>query len=163
MTLRLAVLVAALVAIAAPAAWAQKAVVLVRHAEKVDESDDPLLSAKGEARARALSRALAGAGVKAIYVTEYKRTGLTAAPLAAALGLEPVANPADATPALVARLRKEHPADVVLVVGHSNTLPDILKELGHPDPVTIDSGDYGSLFVVVPRTGGPPVVLRLGY
>ena len=76
----------ALVAAAVPA-QAQKAVFLVRHAEKVDESEDPLLSAAGKARARALARSLRTAGVKAIYVTQYKRTGLTAAPLAAAAGI----------------------------------------------------------------------------
>ena len=83
---------------AAAPARAQKAVILVRHAEKVDESEDPLLSAAGKARARALARSLRTAGVKAVYVTQYKRTGLTAAPLAAAAGLKPITVHADARP-----------------------------------------------------------------
>jgi phosphohistidine phosphatase SixA len=106
-------------AVAAPSAVsAQTAVFVVRHAEKVDESKDPLLSAKGKARAQALARHLKGAGVKAIYVTEYKRTSLTAAPLAAALGLKPIVVPAADTPTLIEKIRKDNPADVVVVVGH---------------------------------------------
>lgn len=153
-----------LLAVAAPSpASAQKAVFVVRHAEKVDESEDPLLSVKGKARAQVLARHLKGAGIKAIYVTEYKRTGLTAAPLAAALGLKPIVIPADDTATLVERIRKDHPADVVLMVGHSNTLPDILKRLGHPETVEIAANEYDNLFVVVPRPSNPPAVLRLKY
>lgn len=70
-------------AAAAPAAG-QQAVLLVRHAEKVDES-------AGSARAQALARSLASTGIEAIFVTQYKRTGLTAEPLAARLGLKDVA------------------------------------------------------------------------
>jgi broad specificity phosphatase PhoE len=158
-----AALVAALTAAAAPAAVAQTAVLAVRHAEKVDQSDDPPLSAKGRARAEALARHLQSAGVKAIYVTEYKRTSLTAAPLAAALGLQPIVIPATSTPALVDRIRKDNAGDVVLVVGHSNSLPKILQRLGHPDPVEIADDEYDNLFVAVPRPDGAPAVLRLKY
>jgi broad specificity phosphatase PhoE len=153
---------ALLAGVAAPAS-AQTAVFVVRHAEKVDESKDPLLSAKGTARAESLARHLAGAGVKAIYVTEYKRTGLTAAPLAAALRLSPTVVRGADTATLVERIRKDHAADVILVVGHSNTVPDILKRLGHPHPVEIGDHEYDSLFVAVPRAGSPPAVLRLSY
>ena len=52
---------------------------------------------------------------------------------------------------------------MVLVVGHSNTVPDILMRLGHPDPVAIGDDEYDSLFVAVPRAGEPPAVLRLKY
>lgn len=158
-----AVLVTLLAAGSPPAVSAQTAVIVVRHAEKVDESKDPLLSAKGKARAQALARHLKSAGVKAIYVTEYKRTGLTAAPLAAALGLKPIIVPAADPAALIEKIRKDNPADVVLVVGHSNTLPDIVKRLGHPDPVEIGDDEYDSLFVAVPRAGQPPAVLRLTF
>ena len=161
--LRVAALSIALAVVAVSPASAQTAVLVVRHAEKVDESEDPLLSAKGKVRAQALARHLKGAGIKAIYVTEYKRTGLTAAPLAAALGLKPIVVPADATATLVERIRKDNLADVVLVVGHSNTLPEILKTLGHPGTVEIAGDEYDNLFVAVPRPGSPPAVLRLKY
>ena len=158
-----AVLIAFLAIAAAPAVSAQTAVLVVRHAEKVDESKDPLLSAKGKARAEALARHLQSAGVKAIYVTEYQRTVLTAAPLATALGLAPIVVRAAEAATLMDKIRKDNPADVVLVVGHSNTLPDILKRLGHPDPVEIGDDEYDSLFVAVPRAGGAPAVLRLKF
>ena len=57
---------------------AQKAVIVVRHAERADESQDSLLSAPGTARAEALARHLEQAGVTSIYVTQYQRTRLTA-------------------------------------------------------------------------------------
>lgn len=148
---------------AAAPALAQQAVFLVRHAEKVDESDDPLLSHAGTARAQALARHLASAGVKAIFVTQYKRTGLTAAPLAAKLGLMPVKLPSDASQELAERIRKDHANDVVLVVGHSNSVPRALKLLGHPEPVEIASNEYDTLFVLVPKAAGPPALLRLKY
>jgi len=148
---------------AAAPVQAQKAVVLVRHAEKVDESADPLLSAAGRARARTLARHLRTAGVGAIYVTQYKRTALTAAPLAAAAGLKAIALPAEAGQELVDRIRKENADEVVLVVGHSNSVPDLLRLMGHRDTVTIASAEYDNLFVVVPEKKGPPTVLRLRY
>jgi broad specificity phosphatase PhoE len=150
--------------LAAPlGAAAQTAVIVVRHAEKVDESADPLLSARGTARAEALARALKLAGVKAIYVTEYKRTALTAAPLAAALGLTPIVVPAAQTATLVERIRKDNAGDVVLVVGHSNTAPGILEKLGSPERVEIAGDEYDNLFVLVPRPGSAPALLRLKY
>ena len=142
---------------------AQKAVVLVRHAEKVDESDDPLLSAAGKARARKLARDLRTAGVTSIYVTQYKRTALTAAPLAVATGLKPIVVQADARQELVDRMRKDNANEVVLVVGHSDSVPDLLRLLGHREAVTIASAEYDNLFVVIPGKGGPPTVLRLRY
>jgi broad specificity phosphatase PhoE len=151
-----------LLAAAAPAR-AQKAVILVRHAEKVDESDASPLTAAGQDRARALARHLKTAGVKAIYVTQYKRTHLTAAPLAEALGLKPQAIDADDRQKLVDDIRKRHPHDVVLVVGHSNTVPEILRLLGNPETVTIAPAEHDNLFVAVPATAGPPTVLRLRY
>ena len=154
---------AALLGAAAPPLAAQQAVFLVRHAEKVDESDDPPLSSKGDARAEALARHLAGAGVKAIFVTQYRRTGLTAAPLASRLGIAPVRLHSDAIDELVERLRTRHATDVVLYVGHSGSLPKVLKAYGHPEPVEIPDDQYDSLFVLVPRPGSPPTVLRLKF
>lgn len=101
------VLVAMCVAAAPTVASAQKAVFVVRHAEKADESDDPVLSPSGRVRAQALARHLATAGIKAIYVTQYQRTVLTAAPLSSAIALTPIAIHSDATQELVDRMRKD--------------------------------------------------------
>jgi broad specificity phosphatase PhoE len=148
---------------AAAPAFAQKAIVVVRHAEKFDQSADPVLSALGTARAEALARALKSLEVKAVYVTQYQRTALTAAPLLSTLGLKAVEVHSDATPELVERMKKEHPNDVVLTVGHSNSVPRILKLLGASEDIQLGDNDYDNLFIVVPAASGPPVLLRLKY
>jgi broad specificity phosphatase PhoE len=146
-----------------PPAFAQKAVVVVRHAEKVDESADPVLSPPGVQRAEALARILRSLDVEAIYVTQFQRTAHTAAPLAAALKLTPIQIHSDATPELVERIRKEHPDDVVLTVGHSNSVPRILTLFGGTEKVEIGPDEYDNLFVVIPAAKGPPTILRLRY
>jgi phosphohistidine phosphatase SixA len=174
MTRVLAVLFAALGAAAPalaqpapPSSAAQPAIFLVRHAERADTAgggapmmaSDPDLSAAGRARAESLARILEQAGIAAIYTTEYKRTKQTAEPLARALGLQPVAVAAKDLPGLVQKL-KGAPGNV-LVVGHSNSVPDVIKALGVAEPVQIGDADYDNLFVVTP--GSPPGLLRLLY
>lgn len=145
---------------------AQRAVLLVRHAERADESRDSPLSAAGEARAQALADLLAEVEVGAIYATPYRRTTQTARPLADRKGLavEEIGGTAEVmVAATAARVREHGPEDVVLVVGHSNTVPLLLTALGHPEEVTIAEDEHDDLFVVVPDPDGPPVVLRLRY
>ncbi len=142
---------------------AQRAVILVRHAEKADASKDPVLSEAGQARARALAVLLARAGVTAVYVSEYQRTKQTAEPLAVALNLPVYSFPAADPAGLVERLRALYADDVVLVVGHSDTLPDLMQLLGHPAMETIEDDDFGNVFVLVPRGGQPPFVVRFRY
>jgi len=149
-------------AMAAPV-FAQKAIVVVRHAEKADQSTDPVLSAQGTARAEALAKALAALDVKAVYVTQYQRTTLTAAPLMKVAGLKAIQVHSDASAELVERMKKEHPADVVLTVGHSNSVPRILKLLGAAETIELGDNDYDNLFILVPAASGPPTLLRLKY
>ena len=137
------------------AAFAQKLIFVVRHAERADAGmqaqTDPPLSIAGEARAQKLAAMLADSGVKDIFATELKRTQDTAKALAmkAGVAVEQVAS--KDTALLIAKI-KSHPNDVVLIVGHSNTLPAILKALAGVD-VTIADSEYDNLFVVVPATG----------
>ncbi len=159
-------LLAALVAaslVGPPPVSAQQAVYLVRHAERVDDSTDAVLSEAGTARAGRLARMLRDAGVTAIYATQFRRTQQTAAPLAREMRIEVDRVPSDETDDLVDRLRARHADKVVLVVGHSNTVPQVLAAYGHAEPIQIAPDEYDSLFVVVPRTGGPPTVLRLRF
>lgn len=143
-------------------ASAQKLVFVVRHAERADAGmqaqADPPLSASGAARAVKLALMLADAGVKDIFVTEFKRTQDTAKPLASKLGVPADQMSSKDTDALIAKI-KSHPDDVVLVVGHSNTVPAILKAFGGPE-VTIADAEYDNLFVIVPATG---VVTRIRF
>lgn len=147
----------------APAGMAQRAVFLVRHAEKADDSTDTALSKVGEARAEALARHLRDAGVTAILVTQYKRTAQTAEPLAAMRKLTPVVIQAKNGDGQLQELREKHREDVVLVVGHSNSIPVLLKKLGVAPDVTIGEMEFDNLFLVVPRGEAPPLFFRLRY
>lgn len=153
--------VAALLSLTLPVpAAAQQLVYLVRHAERADggaatgsmtSETDPPLSKAGEERAARLAAMLVDARVTAIYATEYRRTQDTAKPLAARLGLKVLSNPARDGDALIAKLKKDHAADVVLLVGHSNSIPALIKALGGQE-ITIRDDEYDNLFVVVPAT-----------
>jgi broad specificity phosphatase PhoE len=167
----LRILAAAVVLLLAQPAAAQRAVFVVRHAEKQTESNEPgvPLSEAGRARANKLAALLKSAGVTAIYSTDFVRTLETAEPLARALKIAvrkysatgPDGKP-DLQP-LAARLKAEHARDIVLVVGHSNTVPPLLKAFGCAEDITIAASQYDDLFAVVPRGDGPPVLLRLTY
>ena len=150
---------------ASDAALAQRAVLVVRHAEKISDTDQRL-SDDGLSRAARLAALLKDAGVSAIYSTDTPRTRGTAQPLADAKKLpiqiyDSGGEDAGAT-ALAARLRERHADGVVLVVGHSNTVPDLLRALGCPETISIASGEYDNLFVVVPK-GREATLVRLRY
>jgi phosphohistidine phosphatase SixA len=138
-----ALVVALVVALSAASAHAEKAVLLVRHAEKVDASKDAALSDAGKARALRLRDLLKNAGVTHVFTSEFVRTKDTAAP--AAGKLVPVVVPA------------KDEAAVVLVVGHSNTVPNLVKALSGAT-VTIGDDDFGRVFVVT-KSG----VIELAY
>ena len=151
---------------ALPAA-AQQTVFLVRHAERADSSPgtsptmaaDPDLSEAGRARAEHLAEALKDAKITAIFATEFKRTQQTAAPLAKALGLTVKVVRSNSEASLIADLKAAK--GNVLVVGHSNTVPEIIKRLGVTTAVSIGDNDFDNLFVV--STGTHPSLLRLHY
>ena len=165
--LALTVLVIAL----ADTAGAQQTILLVRHAEKATDANEASvpLSEAGTARAARLAEMLKSAGVTAVYATDTVRARRTAEPLAKAAGLEVrIYAPKDAdgksAPRLLLdRLKKEEPRGVVLVVGHSNTVPEILAALGYPEKVEIPATQFDDLFVVTPRGAAPPTVVRLKY
>ena len=142
---------------------AQQVVYVVRHGEKLDESKDPPLSPAGEARAARLAQMLAVAGVKAIYTTPYQRTIQLAAPLARALNITPVVYPAADMPGLLRKITAHAADEAVLVVGHSNTVPEILKGLGHAGTVKIEETEFDNLFVLVPKAQGAPALVHLKY
>jgi probable phosphoglycerate mutase len=142
-------------------AFAQKAVFVVRHGEKISGADERLSEA-GRARAERLGRMLRDAGVTAIYSTDTDRTRDTVAPLAAALGVK-VALYDRADAAFAARIHAEQPDGIVVVAAHSNTIPDLLKTLGCSADFKIEPDEYDNLFVVVPRPAGPATLMRLRF
>jgi broad specificity phosphatase PhoE len=150
----------ALLSGAAAVAAQTKTVIVVRHAEKVDDSADPALSEKGAERARALADALADRNVGAIFTTQFQRTRMTAAPLAERLGVTAtvVAAAGGNHAADVATRVRESAAQTVLVVGHSNTVPAIIRALGAPDVGAIEDSEYDNMFVVTITPEGATVV-----
>jgi broad specificity phosphatase PhoE len=151
----------------APAAHAGASVVyLVRHAEKVDryltDPSDPPLTDAGRERAEALARTLADAGVTRILASDFRRTRATAAPLAAALGLEVELYDPGALTELLPRLTAT--PGRVLVVGHSNTTPRLAELLGgDPGPPIDEAGEYDRLYVLVLGEDGGATTVRLHY
>lgn len=151
-------------AVAADTSGAKPTVILlVRHAEKaLDEGDDPSLTAAGTSRANALAHVAREAGVSTLYSTTYQRTRLTAEPLANALGLSVQTLPAKDTEGLVKKLRTEHAGETVLVSGHSNTVPAVLRALG-ADYEDLDERDYDNLFVAYLSPNGEVTVTLLQF
>ena len=162
MKIRTIALAIVFLVLAPAAAYAQSLVIFVRHAERADGGAqaqtmtstpaDPLLSAAGEARAAKLAMMLADASIKAIYASEFRRTQDTGKPLAARLGLTVQAVAARDAAALAAKVKAEHPKDVVLVIGHSNTVPEAIKAFGGP-AVKMADDEYNAIYVFAPATG----------
>ncbi|MEO5718641.1 MAG: phosphoglycerate mutase family protein, partial [Chthoniobacterales bacterium] len=148
----------------ASSALAESPVVfVVRHAERADADGpaqpDPVLSETGRTRAAALAKELRDAGIGHIYTSEFKRTQETAAPLADSLGVKAEVVPGKETAALVDKLKAG--SGNTLVVGHSDTVPEIIKALGVSTAVTLGPKDYDDLFLV--QMEQPPRLIHLHY
>ena len=146
--------------VAVSVASAQPVVVIVRHAEKAaNGGNDPDLSSTGRARADALARILKDSAITAIFTTELKRTQETAAPTATSVHVTPTLVAAKDTAGLVAKLHQLN--GNALVVGHGNTIPDLIKALGINSPINIPDADYSELLIVT--LGDKPQLFRLHY
>ena len=143
---------------------ATASVFVVRHAEKADPTDpDTPLSEAGEARAITLAEALKNRGVKAVYATEFKRTQQTATPAAQAAGVDVVVvNNTDRT-LLLERARAVAMGSAVLIVGHSNTVPDIVHELSGETVDGINENEFDNLYEVVFEADGRKRLVRSKY
>jgi broad specificity phosphatase PhoE len=135
----------------ASSALAQKAVYIVRHAEKAGDPTDPPLSPEGVERSKALARLLKNADIKAIYVSDTHRAQQTAQPLADCRGLSPVVVSMGDPGKTFDRIRADHPNDVVLVIGHTNTIGDLIKKWEPTAVVTLEDTEFDKVFVVVPE------------
>ena len=150
----------------APQARAQETttVLVVRHAEKEWEDGDPPLSEVGRERADALLRVVEESGVSVLFGTQYMRTSQTLEPIAERLDLEILVHEARDSEGLARRILAEHAGRVVLVSGHSNTVPEIVAALGAPEPDPIDDPEYDNLYIVsVSAGGGEATVLHLHF
>jgi broad specificity phosphatase PhoE len=163
-------------AIAVGLAWffelqATTTVIFVRHAEKaLVPADNPGLSDAGKRRAAELARQLVdadvvpGLGVDAIYSTSYRRTEETAQPVATALGLPIIPYDAANTETIIDEIVKEHKGKIVLVVGHSNTVPALIGNMGASKNVpVISEHEYDNIYVVSIPWFGKTKTIRLRY
>lgn len=129
---------------------------VVRHAEKAGASpgstmsspNNPPLSAEGEQRAQALKETLKDSKITYIFSTNTTRTMSTAEPLRSQLGLTTENYGPMPDSAFIQKLKglKKN----VLIVGHSNTVDDIVNGLTGKKTVPGDLPDseYSNLFIV---------------
>jgi len=170
------VLAAVLLVGAPAAASAQQSIIIVRHAERQTGGEvDDSLSEVGRQRAERLAAILKDAGITHVFVSDRRRTLETAAPLARLRKLSPsrIAIPARGrgkiepselqVRATLLAISKLPRTAVVLIVGHSNTLPIFLTRLGYDGRMTIPDPEFDNLFVVTPRATRTPAVVRLRF
>ena len=148
---------------------ATSTLIVVRHAEKADVlGEDPPLSAAGLERAQLLAEMLADvdvvAGVAAIYVTPFKRSEETARPLANRLGLSLNYYQPLELEQLERTIEKKHKGQIVLVVGHSNTVPAIVAQFSGSKKIPPFAEDqYHDLFILSMPWFGKVKTLSLKY
>ncbi len=137
---------------------------LIRHAEK-DRSDpealDPELNQKGLGRAMHWAEILSEVPLDAIYTTDFERTSMTAAPTAVKQDI--TVQYYDPQNIDIEQFKRENQGKNVLVVGHSNTTPEMVNKLiGEEKFTAMDDTDNGSLFIVT-LFGNRPAVSRLHF
>lgn len=129
---------------------------IVRHAEKQD-GKDPLLTPAGNARAGDLMRFLKDEMVQKIYVTQYRRTQNTSDSLRIQLHIDTVHYRADTLCDNLVNAIMEHSdfGKTILVIGHSNTIPQIIRKFGvHDYPYgDLADNDYDHLFLITYKNG----------
>ena len=160
--LLLLVLVALACAVSRPAA-AETTIFIVRHAEKMDGAEkDPPLSIDGSERARVLRDMLRSVDVHALYSTNMKRTRDTLAPIARDRKLEISLYDYQNLAALAKELRERKDQNIV-VSGHTNTVPGLIRALGVERDIELVDADYDNLFVITVDGDEPPRFLHLHF
>lgn len=162
-------------AIAVGLAWffesqATTTMIFVRHAERAGpSSEDPGLTPAGRRRAAELARQLVDAdvvaGIDAIYSTPYRRTKETAQSVAEALDLPiNIYEPVEDYEPTVDKMVKDHKGKIILVVGHSDTLPSMIADLGASKKVPpIAENEYDNIYIISIPWFGKTKTIRLRY
>ena len=146
-------------------------VIFVRHAEKAAlPADDPALSEAGQRRAAELARQLVdadvvpGVGVDVVYSTSYRRTVETAKPVADALGLQVMMYDAADTVSFLETAVRQYKGKIILVVGHSNTVPEMIGNMGASKSVPeITEDEYDNIYLVSIPWFGKTKTIRMRY
>jgi phosphohistidine phosphatase SixA len=147
----------------APDAPADAVVHVVRHAETGSTATDPPLDATGQARAQSLATLLAPANVTAAFTSQFRRTQETAMPTALAGGFDiTVVDVAGANYGTVlANAVRDSMATSVLIVGHSDTVPDTVKALSGEDVPPISETEFDRIYTIT--LSDPPVLVEDTY
>lgn len=123
--------------------------ILVRHAEKEKDKDNPRLTEEGSHRAKKLSSMLIDMPIDAIYSSNYKRTLETAEPTAKEHGLDVKIYDPGALEEAYKMMLTNHIGGTILVVGHSNTTPNFVNLLASEEIAPpIDESEYDNLYFV---------------
>lgn len=138
-------------------------VIVVRHAEKVDSSEDPDLSRTGRERATHLAWLLGESDVSGLFSSQFRRTRQTLAPLAQMLNLPVRTVDASKTGELVEAIIAEFAGKTVIVASHSDRVTEIIEALGGPSVGFLGESEYDNLFVVTLLGDSKSDVLRLKY
>jgi broad specificity phosphatase PhoE len=140
-------------------------VILVRHAEKKIEpaNPDPDLTPEGVERAQEIAREFGGAGINAIYATQYKRTQETVKPLSDRTGVPVTVLDSNQTNELLKRIQTTHRGQTIFIAGHNNTVPAMVSELSGETYPTIPDTEYDNLYIVTIYRSGKAKVLKLKY
>ena len=140
-------------------------VILVRHAEKIIDPNNPDvdLSEAGQARAQEIARVFGDAGVNAIYATQYRRTQQTVKPLSDKTGVPITIVNSKNTADLLAQIHAQHSGQTILIAGHNNTVPEIIAALGGPQYPTIPESEYDNLYIVTVYRTGKAKVVKMKY
>lgn len=132
----------------------------VRHAEKQSNDKDTPLSTLGHKRAECLAQTLKDAHITAVFTTQYTRTKQTAQPTAREANVNLTSLDSSSNDEVVKQATAAAEKGNVLIVGHSNTVPDIIAALGGPKPVIADE-TYDLLFVL--DDAAPHELITLHY
>lgn len=132
---------------------------LVRHGEK-EAGKDPALTAEGQQRARNIAATLRQAGIGAVFSSQTVRTMQTAQPMADKAGVAVQAYDANKPQELIGRVKAVN-GGAVLVVGHSDTLADLVTRLGGTPGTPIGDMEFDRMYQLSRGADGKVVTVVL--
>jgi 2,3-bisphosphoglycerate-dependent phosphoglycerate mutase len=142
--------------------FAQRAIILVRHAEKEAGAGDVSLSEAGKKRADRLMNDMKDAGIDVVYTTKWKRTIETAKPLAESLKIPSKIFDANKSAADFAKqLQRDHDKQCVLIVSHSNRIPDLIDALvRRKTGIKIADDEFDHVYILLSKPDGVWAIIR---
>ena len=139
--------------------------IIVRHAEKQNAEPDTQLSSDGLQRASDLLHVLENVEPSAIYSTLYQRTKQTVEQVAKSRGIA-ITEYSTRTPysEFIAEVMSKNRGKTVLIVGHSNTVPELIKALSNDSTIPlIQEHQFDNMFIVNHLDANNSTVLQLKY